>query len=127
MLASWASLPYSRTWEGFKVEHVDHPSPIALQAQKMVARKVRIIKDSPVCRRSHHAGFSNASRPETSICMSRIKAGSPWNYCKLIKEALLHESIHVVQACKARSGHLEPQGIRRVGKPLSLGRKDDLG
>ena len=108
------------------MEYVTYLNPVALQVQSMVARKARIIEDGPLCRRNDFVGFFDASRREMSICTSRIKAVSPWDYSRLINETLLHESVHVAQACKARAGYLKPLGIRRASMSLSSGRRADL-
>lgn len=108
------------------MDYVAHLSPVGQQVHALVIRKVRILEDSPICKKHDFFGYFDASRREMSICTSRIKTFSHWDRKGLINETLMHESVHVAQACNSRAGYLKALGVRRSSMPLNATDKADL-
>ena len=90
----------------------------------MVSRKVRVVENSPICRKYDFFGFYDTSVKELSICTSNITKYDSTS--KNISETLLHESVHVAQSCKTNFKYLSPFGINEKVLKLSYGKEQDL-
>lgn len=91
---------------------------------QMVSQKVRVVENTPICRNRHIFGYFDSSKKLLSVCTNRIK--SYGNMEHSLAETILHESVHVAQACKINNGYLEPLGISSSTMNLDSRRKNDL-
>jgi len=106
------------------MEMTPYLSPPVQEVLSMVARKVRIIENGPACRKYDIFGFFNAADRELTICSRRISSyASPY---RDFDETVLHESVHVAQACRVSFRYLTPFGIRSSSMPLSAAKRADL-
>jgi len=99
-------------------------SPPVQEVLSMVSRKVRVVENGPVCRQQDIFGFFSAPRRELTICSRRILSYS--SPSRDFNETVLHESVHVAQACKAGFRYLTAFGMPRRSMPLSAQKAADL-
>lgn len=127
MRGSWASLQFlNNQSSNNKMDFIAYLNPIEAQVYVMASKRARIVENSAVCKTYDIFGFFRTTTRELSICTSRIKRHSSWSQSQSIKQTLMHESVHLAQACKSRFRHLEPLGISRKSMTLSDDRLDSL-
>ena len=106
------------------MEMIPYLSPTSQEVLSMVSSLVRILEDGPACSQYDIFGFFSAPRRELTICNSRILGiGYP---DRDFNETLMHESVHVAQACRAQFRDLRAFGIKRSAMPLSAAKAADL-
>ena len=99
-------------------------SPQVQVVLSMVSRKVRILENGPLCRKHDIFGFFDAPKRELTLCSHRIVSyGSPYRH---FNETILHESVHVAQACRVGFRYLSPFGLKSGAMPLSAEKAADL-
>lgn len=108
------------------MDYVAYLNPIELRVHEMIVRKAKIIENGPICRRYDIFGFFDARRREMTICTSRIKATEPLEQAQMINQTLMHESVHLAQACKDGTGYLAPFGLKRSTMILAASRQAGL-
>lgn len=91
---------------------------------KMISKKVRIVENMPICRKHDIFGWYENVSKTVVICTDRIlsKPNPEYN----INMVILHESIHVAQACKQNMWDIKPFGISKSSMNLSDNLKKDL-
>ena len=106
------------------MEMIPYLSPASQEVLTMVSSRVRILENGPACNQYDIFGFFSAPRRELTICSRRILSfGQPE---RDFNETLLHESVHVAQACRSQFRSLWAFGIKRSAMPLSAAKAADL-
>ena len=106
------------------MDYVAYLTPIAMEVRQLVQKKVRIIENSSICKKTDYFGYIDTRRRELSICTARIIAFGDAK--RHINETLLHESVHVAQACKTGLRGLRAFGINSSALVLTASREHDL-
>ena len=106
--------------------YVNVLNPFELQIHAMGTCKAWIIEDRPICSKRNIFGHFLARRRQMTICMSRIQAIWQGDARRMINEALMHEFVHLSQACRDRSGYLIAPGMKRSTMLLISAKKTDL-
>lgn len=90
----------------------------------MISQKIRVVENTPICRKEKIYGWFDLDTKTMTFCTKRIVSdGSPTEY---INETILHESVHLAQACKMNMAYIEPFGLSKSNTPLSDRREVDL-
>jgi hypothetical protein len=97
-------------------------SPESTEIYQMISRKVRVVENTPICRKYDIYGWFNVNEKIMTICTDRIVSRNDYRY--YVNETLLHESVHVAQYCKNKS--LTPLGIASSQLQLSSRRNQDV-
>jgi hypothetical protein len=99
-------------------------SPEGTEIYNMISRKVRVVENTPICRKYDIFGWYNNTTKTMVFCTDKIVSkGNPKYY---VNETLFHESAHVAQACKQNMKEVKPLGISSSKMYLSDVRKNDL-
>jgi hypothetical protein len=99
-------------------------SPENVEIYKMISKKIRVVENAPICRKHKIYGFFDTDKQTMFICTKQIVLdGSPTEY---INETLLHETVHLSQACKGNMKEIKPFGLSKSTTPLSNRRETDL-
>jgi hypothetical protein len=107
------------------MEFLLYLSPDGRDIYNLISQTVRVVENTPICRKYDIYGWYDANTKTMIFCTDRIKSGpNPQNY---INETLFHESVHVAQSCKNKMTGIFPLGISLQLMPLSDRRKADLG
>jgi hypothetical protein len=106
------------------MEFLLYLSPTGQEIYQMISRKVRVVENTPICRKHNIYGWFDSMRKEMTFCTDTIKQGSSPEY--YVNETLFHESVHVAQSCKNGNGYMEPFGISPSHMPLSEKRWKDV-
>ena len=106
------------------MEFLLYLSPSSQEIYNMISRKVRVVENTPICRKHDIFGWYDSQQNVMVFCTSKIKTNSDYRY--YVNETLLHESVHVAQSCKAGSGYVKSFGISKLSMPLTQRRKDDV-
>ena len=106
------------------MEFLLYLSPDSREIYNMISQKVRVVENAPICRKYNIMGWYNSKQNVMTFCTNEIKTTVDPKY--YINETLLHESVHVAQACKEGNGYVEEFGISKSSMPLTQRRKDDV-
>jgi hypothetical protein len=97
-------------------------SPESTEIYQMISRRVRVVENTPICRKYDIYGWFNINEKTMTICTDRIVSRGESEY--YVNETLLHESVHIAQYCKNKS--LTPLGIASSQLQLSSRRNQDV-
>jgi hypothetical protein len=97
-------------------------SPESTEVYQMISRRIRVVENTPICRKYDIYGWFNMNEKTMSICTDRIISRGESEY--YVNETLLHESVHIAQYCKNKS--LTPLGIASSQLQLSSRRNQDV-
>lgn len=99
-------------------------SPEGTEIYNMISRKVRVVENTPICRKYDIFGWYQNTTKTMVFCTNKIVSkGNPDHY---VNETLFHESTHVAQACKWNMKEVKPFGISPSKMHLSDVRRNDL-
>jgi hypothetical protein len=104
------------------MEFLLYLSPQSTEIYQMISRRIRVVENSPICRKHDIYGWFNVIEKTMTICTDRIVSRGDYRY--YVNETLLHESVHVAQYCKNKS--LTPLGIASSQLQLSSRRTQDV-
>jgi hypothetical protein len=88
----------------------------------MISRRIRVVENTPICRKYDIYGWFNINEKTMTICTDRIVSRGESEY--YVNETLLHEFVHIAQYCKNKS--LTPLGIASSQLQLSSRRNQDV-
>jgi hypothetical protein len=97
-------------------------SPESTEIYQMISRRIRVVENTPICRKYDIYGWFNVNEKIMTICTDRIVSRGESEY--YVNETLLHESVHIAQYCKNKS--LTPLGIASSQMKLSSRRNQDV-
>ena len=104
------------------MEFLLYLSPQSTEIYQMISRRIRVVENTPICRKHDIYGWFNVIEKTMTICTDRIISNDNSKY--YINETLLHESVHIAQYCKNNS--LTPLGIANSQMQLSSRRNQDV-
>jgi hypothetical protein len=104
------------------MEFLLYLSPQSMEIYQMISRRIKIVENTPICRKHDIYGWFNVIEKTMTICTDRIISRNDSEY--YINETLLHESVHIAQYCKNKS--LTPLGIDSSQLQLSSRRNQDV-
>jgi hypothetical protein len=104
------------------MEFLLYLSPQSTEIYQMISRKIRVVENTPICRKHDIYGWFNVIEKTMTICTDRIISNDNSTY--YMNETLLHESVHIAQYCKNNS--LTPLGISNSQIQLSSRRNQDI-
>jgi hypothetical protein len=104
------------------MEFLLYLSPQSTEIYQMISRRIRVVENTPICRKHDIYGWFNVIEKTMTICTDRIISNNNSKY--YINETLLHESVHIAQYCKNNS--LTPLGISNSQIQLSSRRNQDI-
>ena len=96
------------------MDYVAYLTPAAMEIRQLVQQKIRIIENSSICKKTTYFGYID----------TRIIAFG--DAARHINETLLHESVHVAQACKTGFRGMRAFGINSSALVLTASREQDL-
>jgi hypothetical protein len=106
------------------MEMAAYLTPAAREVMALVSQKVHFVENGSACHQYEIFGFFSATRRELTVCSRRIVGfGSP---DRDINETLMHESVHVAQACRGDFRYLRAFGVKSSAMPLSAAKAADL-
>jgi hypothetical protein len=97
-------------------------SPESTEIYQMISRRIRVVENTPICRKYDIYGWFDVNKKTMTICTDRIVSRNDSEY--YVNETLLHESVHIAQYCKNKS--LIPLGITPSQLQLSSRRNQDV-
>jgi hypothetical protein len=97
-------------------------SPESTEIYQMISSRIRVVENTPICRKYDIYGWFNVNEKIMTICTDRIVSRGESEY--YVNETLLHESVHIAQYCKNKS--LTPLGIAPSQLQLSSRRNQDV-
>jgi hypothetical protein len=106
------------------MDYIPYLSPSSIEIHQLAIQKARIIEDGEPCRRYDIFGFFDAVKREITICTTRINGHL--NPASIINETLLHETVHLAQACKTGFKGLSAFGVKTSMMPLSASKEASL-
>jgi len=106
------------------MEFLIYLSPDLTGIYNMVSRKVRVVENTPVCRKYDIFGFYDSKTKILTMCTNKMKRNGDVE--QNVKDTLLHESTHVAQSCKSGDGFLEDFGIEPSIMKLNYEREKAL-
>ena len=104
------------------MEFLFYLSPQSTEIYQMISRRIRVVENTPICRKHDIYGWFNVIEKTMTICTNRIISNDNSKY--YMNETLLHESAHIAQYCKNNS--LTPLGIANSQIHLSSRRNQDV-
>ena len=104
------------------MEFLLYLSPQSTEIYQMISRRIRVVENTPICRKHDIYGWFNVIEKTMTICTDRIISNDNSKY--YMNETLLHEAVHLAQYCKNKS--LTPLGIDSSQLQLSSRRNQDL-
>jgi hypothetical protein len=104
------------------MEFLLYLSPQSTEIYQMISRRIRVVENTPICRKHDIYGWFNVIEKTMTICTDRIISNDNSTY--YMNETLLHESVHIAQYCKNSS--LTPLGISNSQIQLSSRRTQDI-
>jgi hypothetical protein len=104
------------------MEFLLYLSPQSTEIYQMISRRIRVVENTPICRKHDIYGWFDSNKKTLTICTDRIISNDNSEY--YINETLLHESAHLAQYCKNKS--LTPLGIADSKMNLSSRRTQDV-
>ena len=99
-------------------------SPEGTEIYNMISKKVRVVENTPICRKYDIFGWYQNITKTMVFCTDKIVSKRNPKY--YVNETLFHESAHVAQACKQSMREVKPFGISSSKMYLSDIRKNDL-
>ena len=99
-------------------------SPEGTEIYNMISKKVRVVENTPICRKYDIFGWYQNTTKTMVFCTDKIVSKGNPNY--YVNETLFHESAHVAQSCKQNMESIKPFGISPSKIYLSDVRKNDL-
>ncbi len=106
------------------MEFLLYLTPSSQEIYKIVSRKVRINENAPICRKYEIFGWYQSTTNTLTFCTKAIKDFG--NVSHYVNETLLHESVHIAQACKSNNGYIRAFGISPNSMPLNQSRANDV-
>jgi hypothetical protein len=106
------------------MDYVAYLNPITMEVHQLVQQKVRIVENGSVCNKFDIFGFFDTRKRELTICTSRILRFG--DSARHINETILHESVHVAQACKGGFRTMHAFGLNSSDMVLTASREQDL-
>ena len=106
------------------MEFLLYLSPASREIYNMISQKVRVVENAPICRKHSIMGWYNSKQNILTFCTNEIK--TTVDFRNYVNETLLHESVHIAQACKDGGGYIEEFGISKLSMPLTERRKHDV-
>ena len=97
-------------------------SPESTEIYQMISRRIRVVENTPICRKYDIYGWFDVNEKTMTICTDRIVSRNDSEH--YVNETLLHESVHIAQYCKNKS--LTPLGITPSQLQLSSRRNQDV-
>jgi hypothetical protein len=104
------------------MEFLLYLSPESTEIYQIISRRIRVVENTPICRKYDIYGWFDANEKTMTICTDRIVSRNDSEY--YVNETLLHESVHIAQYCKNKS--LTPLGITPLQLQLSSRRNRDV-
>jgi len=104
------------------MEFLLYLSPQSTEIYHMISRRIRVVENTPICRKHDIYGWFNINEKTMTICTDTIVSRDNAKY--YINETLLHEAVHLAQYCKNKS--LTPLDIAPSKMNLSSRRKLDV-
>ena len=104
------------------MEFLLYLSPESTEIYQIISRKIRVVENTPICRKYDIYGWFNITKKTMTICTDRIVSNDNSKY--YMNETLLHESVHIAQYCKNKS--LTPLGVASSQLQLSSRRNQDV-
>jgi hypothetical protein len=104
------------------MEFLFYLSPQSTEIYQMISRKIKVVENTPICRKHDIYGWFDVNKKTMTICTDRIISNDNSKY--YMNETLLHESVHVAQYCKSKS--LTPLDIANSQLQLSSRRNQDV-
>jgi hypothetical protein len=106
------------------MEFLLYLTPSSQEIYKMVSQRVKVNENAPICKKYEIFGWYQSTTNTLTFCTQAIKEFGQVSY--YVNETLLHESVHVAQACKSNNGYVKPFWISLNSMPLSSRRKNDV-
>ena len=99
-------------------------SPEGTEIYNMISRKVRVVENTPICRKYDIFGWYQNTTKTMVFCTDKIlsKPNPHYNF----NMVLFHESVHVAQACKQNMREIKAFGISPSTMNLSENLEKDL-
>lgn len=110
------------------MEFLLYLSPAGKEIYNMISRKVRVVENTPICRKYDIYGWYNSLENKMTMCTAKIKS-TEYNSAsirKYVNETMFHESTHIAQSCKSNDGYTREFGISISQMPLTQRRKEDI-
>ena len=104
------------------MEFLLYLSPESTEIYQIISRRIRVVENTPICRKYDIYGWFDVTKKTMTICTDRIISNNDSQY--YMNETLLHESVHIAQYCKNKS--LTPLGVRSSQLQLSSRRNQDV-
>jgi len=99
-------------------------SPEGTEIYNMISKKIRVVENTPICRKHDIYGWYQNTSKTMVLCTDRILSNKNSKY--YINETLFHESVHVAQACKQNMNDVKEFGISPTSMNLSYNKNKDL-
>tara|TARA_R110000868_G_scaffold44807_1_gene149217 strand:+ start:615 stop:1067 length:453 start_codon:yes stop_codon:yes gene_type:complete len=106
------------------MEFLLYLSPAGKDIYSLIAQKVKVVENTPICRKHQIYGWYDTDQRTMTICTSRIKSGPKPHY--YFNETLFHEAVHIAQSCKTGMKYVTPFHINPSDMPLNSYRTVDL-
>lgn len=103
------------------MDYLPYLEPAALEVHHLLTPLVRVVENGPACRRFDIFGYFDARKRQVTICTTRIR-DFPDVHIN-VSATLLHEAVHVAQACRTRFRGLRPFGMSRSAMVISAERE----
>lgn len=95
-----------------------------MEIYKIISQKIRVVENTQICKKEKIYGWFDVNTKTLTFCTTRIvSTGNPTEY---INKTILHESVHLAQACKMNMAYIEPFGIYKKDMPLSSNKLQDV-
>jgi len=104
------------------MEFLLYLSPQSTEIYQIISRRIRVVENTPICRKHDIYGWFNVIEKTMTICTDTIISNDNSKY--YMNETLLHESVHTAQYCKNNS--LTPLGISNSQIHLSSSKNQDI-
>jgi uncharacterized protein YdeI (BOF family) len=110
------------------MEFLLYLSPAGQEIYNMISRKVRVVENTPICRKYDIYAWYDSMEKKMTICTGKIKStqNTYSNIKEYVNETIFHESTHIAQACKSNDGYTRAFGISLSQMPLTQRRKNDI-
>jgi len=99
-------------------------SPEGSEIYNMISKKVRVVENTPICRKYDIFGWYDNRLKTMIMCTDKIASKPNLKYN--VNMTLFHESVHIAQACKQNMKEIKPFGISPKDMNLSESLKKDL-
>lgn len=106
------------------MQFLPYLTPQGVELYQMISRKVRVVENTPICRKHEIFGWYDNRSKTMTICTNRIIAFGNAEY--YINETFYHESAHIAQACKTNMRSIDEFRIPKSAIKLSSRRLMDV-